>query len=65
MRVAMVDVHGTIMCSHVAVVVAVKSALALASRPYGDEQPRVREVRGAPIAAGLGELKLGGAPRPR
>ena len=60
MRAAMVDAHGTVTCSRVAV--AVKPAFALASRPYGDEQPWVREVRGAPVEASHGELKLGSAP---
>ena len=50
----MADAHGTVTCSHVAVVVAVKPASALASRPYDDEQPRVREVLGASVVAGHG-----------
>ena len=62
MRMAMVDAYGTVTCSRMAVAVAVKSASALPSRPYGDEQPSVREVGGAPIAASHGELKLGGTP---
>ena len=42
MLAAMEDSHGGVTRSHVMVVVAVKMAMALASRPYGDDQIRER-----------------------
>ena len=46
MHTAMVDAHGVVACSGVVAVVIVKLTLALASRPYNDDQMREREVGG-------------------
>ena len=51
---AMADTHGTIMCWRVMEEVAFKLALALASRPYGDDGPNERKVGGAVVMAGHG-----------
>ena len=63
-RVDMADVHGAVARFGVVVVVTVKPALALESRPYDDDQMREREVRGGRVVAGHSELELGGAPWP-
>ena len=65
MPMAMVDAHGSVARSRMTVAVAVKPATALVTRPYGNDRLKWREVGGAPVAAGHGELNLGGAPQPQ
>ena len=52
MRAAMADTHGVVERSDVVAAVIVKPALALASRPYDDDQMREREVIGGRVVAG-------------
>ena len=49
---AMVDAHGAVKHYHADAVVAVKRAMALAYRPYSDDQPREKKVGGAVVMAG-------------
>jgi len=51
MRAAMADAHDTVTRSGVVAAVIVKPALALASRPYDDDQMREREVGGGSVVA--------------
>ena len=53
-RAAMADAHGMVAHSGVVAAVIVKPALALASRPYDDDQMREREVIGGWVVAGHG-----------
>ena len=50
-RVAMAEAHSAVVHSGVVAAVRVKPALALASRPYDDDQMRVREVGGGWVVA--------------
>ena len=54
MRAAMADMHSAVVHSGVVAVVMFKLALALASRPYDDDQMREREVIGGWVVAGHG-----------
>ena len=54
MRDAMANAHGVVTRSGVAVAVIVKLALALASRPYDDDQMWEREIGGGRVVAGHG-----------
>ena len=51
---AMADGHNVDSCSRTDAVVVVKQAMALASRSYGNDQPREREVGEALMVAGDG-----------
>ena len=53
----MVDVHGGGVRSYVTVVVAVKTAMVLATSPYGDDQTREREVEDATVVASHGRAQ--------
>ena len=54
MRAAMADTYGAVAHSGVVAAIIVKSALALASRSYDDDQMREREVIGGWVVAGHG-----------
>ena len=54
MCAAMVDAHGAVARSGVVAAVTIKPVLALASRPYDDDQMREREVGGGRVVAGHG-----------
>ena len=53
-QLAMPDAHSVIARSGVVAAVIVKLALALASRPYDDDQMRERDVGGGWVVAGHG-----------
>ena len=55
---AIVDAHGGVTRSYVTVVVSVKPAMDLATRPYDDNQIMGREVREATVVAGHGRACL-------
>ena len=50
-RTAMADAHDAVAHSGVVAAVIVKPALALASRPYDDDQMRERKIRGGRVVA--------------
>ena len=57
MPAAITDAHGGVACSCVTAVVAVKLAMASATRPYGDDGPNERKVGGAVEMAGHGRAQ--------
>ena len=54
MLAAMADAHGGVVHYCMTAAVGVKPAVALETRPYGDDKIREREVRDATVVAGHG-----------
>ena len=54
---AMADAHGGVTRSHVTAAVEINLAVALATRTYGDDEPKEMKVGGAVVMAGHGRAR--------